>query len=364
MVAADLAGSLPLTALPAGSNPNSIAEIAATCVGMGELWLRILGVPRSECCLEWSLFDYSTGPIGTLAPGPAMPDVLKLHGIQIGAGTVGGGFDYALAALPAVGDLAIVDPEFATTENYGPHPLVARDQAPVEKVELSREILATARGDLLTILSKREWFSFFKLRIGPAVPVPDVVISAVDKVLPRHDIQQLWAPLHIDLAATDGVQSQLIVRSNPGTGLCLIGFFEPGDERPEVDELADLTGLAAAGFEDPTQPVTEEDVRNAPEAKRAMLAEALRSGQRWCNVALAASMGATSADPDFVGSAPHNAILAGTLGAGELVKARGLEVDRDGTFVQWHAVTRQCLVMRSRCRQQCRCARYREEKSS
>lgn len=137
-----------------------------------------------------------------------------------------------------------------------------------------------------------------------------------------------------------------------------------GDEAEETDELATLTGLAAAGFSDPTRPVTDEDVRNAPEGRRARLAQALRDGERWCNVALAATIGALTTDSDFVGSAPHNAILAGTLGVVELVKVRGLGLERDGTFVQWHAVTRQCFVVRSTCRSGCACARVGREVSA
>jgi hypothetical protein len=354
MVAADANGAVPMEQIPVGGTPNQIGEIGAASVGMGELWLRVLGVPRTDCCFEWSLFDYRMGPIGTLATGAALPSDLEVHGIQIGAGTVGGGFDLAVATLPVHGDLAIADPDFATGENFGAHPLVPAGLTKVAKVELAGAVLRPL--ERLVLFVRREWYSFFKLRIGGEVPVPDVVISAVDKVRPRHALQTLWAPLHIDLAATAGVQCQVIVRTNPGSGLCLIGFFNAGGERSEEEELAELTGLAADGFDKPTRAVTEEDVRRAPEAKRAALAEALRQGQRWCNVALAATMGATHTDPDFVGAAPHNAILAGLLGVAELVKSRGLGLDRDGTFVQWHAVTRKCLVMQSRCKPNCECA--------
>jgi hypothetical protein len=354
MVAADSSGNAPLAEIPVSGTSNVIGETGAACVGMGELWLRVLGVPRSECCFEWSLFDYAIGHVGTLAMGPDLPEDLALHGIQVGAGTVGGGFDLVLATLPVHGDLAIVDPDFASSENFGPHPLVRAAQERIAKVELAREALELSLNHL-SVFIRREWYSFFKLRISSEVPTPDVVISAVDKVLPRHEVQRLWAPLHIDLAATAGVQCQLIVRANPGSGLCLIGFFNPGDERPERDDLAEMTGLAAEGFDTPTREVTDEDIRRAPEVKKAALAEALRRGERWCNVALAAAMGATRTDPDFVGSAPHNAILAGLLGVGELVKTRGLGLDRDGTFVQWHAVSRKCLVFRSRCPSNCEC---------
>lgn len=356
MAAANDTGGIPVTELPAGGRRNEIVEIGAACVGMGELWLRVLGVPRSECCFEWSLLDYTTAPIGTLGIGPDMPDEIVLSALQVGAGTVGGGFDLALATLPVHGHLAIVDIDYARTENFGPHPLVAKGQKKTEKVQLARKLLESELKGRVNLFTKREWYSFFKLRIGNEVQKPDVVISAVDKVRPRHDLQKLWAPLHIDLAATAGVQCQVIVRTNPGSGLCLIGFFDAGDERREEDELAELTGLAAEGFSAPTRSVTDDDIHRAPAEKRVMLADALRRGQRWCNVALAASMGATRTDPNFVGSAPHNAILAGALGAGELVKARGLGLDRDGTFVQWHAVSRQCLVMRSRCQPHCECA--------
>src|SRR5439155_13893456 len=102
-------------------------------------------------------------------------------------------------------------------------------QGRIAKVELARGALESCL-DRLSVFIRREWYSFFKLRIGTEIAAPDVVISAVDKVRPRHEIQKLWAPLHIDLAATGGVQCQVIVRTNPGSGLCLIGFFDPDDE--------------------------------------------------------------------------------------------------------------------------------------
>lgn len=355
MAAADAEGNVALTALPRDGQRNEIGEIGAACMGMGELWLRVLGAPRAACNFEWSLFDYAIGLIGTLPTGPGLPDGIEVHGIQIGAGTVGGGFDLVLETLPVSGDLAIVDSDFATSENFGAHPLFAAAQEPIEKVELAREALRS-RLEQLALFTRREWYSFFKLRIGNEVPVPDVVISAVDKVRPRHDLQRLWASLHIDLAATGGVQCQVIVRTNPGSGLCLLGFFNVRDERPEADDLAELTGLRAEGFDTPTRALTNEDVSLAPLEKRASLAQALGRGERWCNVALAAALGATTTSPDFVGAASHNAILAGLLGAAELVKARGLGLDRDGTFVQWHSVSRKCFVIRSRCLGDCDCA--------
>ena len=59
---------MPIAELPAGARANAIAEISAACIGMGELWLRVLGVPRTDCSFEWSLFTYATGAVGTLAP--------------------------------------------------------------------------------------------------------------------------------------------------------------------------------------------------------------------------------------------------------------------------------------------------------
>ena len=53
---------------------------------------------------------------------------------------------------------------------------------------------------------------------------------------------------HVDLAATDGVQCQLIVRTNPGNGLCLIGFFDPYDVEGGCG-LRDVTNQVAPAIQ-------------------------------------------------------------------------------------------------------------------
>ena len=310
---------------------NVIAALGAAAVGMGEVFLRMLNVPRDALAFEWSLFDYSIGSIGSLAKGPTLDHQLPIRGLQVGAGTVGGGFDLALSLLDARGFLWIVDPQFARRENFGPHPLIGTGDYGKPKVLLAKAALDARHSGRLEVVTFREPISFTRLRIGTDMDRPAVIISGLDKARPRHQVQRWWAPLHIDMA-TGGLQCQVIVRANPGTGRCLIEAFPPGQEPAEEEVWSQQTGLRPARLVDPMAEITDADVDSAPPAQRPRLRHAKERGQRMCSVVTGAEAGAKN-DRNFAAAAPFIALLAGVLAVAELVKSRTAQ--RDGVFLQY-----------------------------
>jgi molybdopterin/thiamine biosynthesis adenylyltransferase len=311
---------------------NVIAALGAAAVGMGEVFLRMLNVPRDALAFEWSLFDYAMGSIGSLAKGPTLDRQLPIRGLQVGAGTVGGGFDLALSLLDARGLLWIVDPQFARRENFGPHPLIGTGDYGKPKVLVAKAALDARHSGRLDVVTFREPISFTRLRLGTDIEQPAVIISGLDKARPRHQVQRWWAPLHIDMA-TGGFQCQAIVRLNPGTGRCLIEAFHPGEEPAEEDVWSEQTGLRSDRLANPMAEITDADVNNAPPAQRSLLRRAQERGQRMCSVVTGAEAGAKD-DRNFAAAAPFIALLAGVLAVAELVKSR--TAHRDGVFVQYN----------------------------
>jgi hypothetical protein len=336
---------------------NPVAAAGAAALGIGELFVRMFVRSRPAAALELSLLDYSCGPLGSGDPGPALPRSFTVNGVVVGAGTVSSGFAIATSPIEVAGALTVVDHDAVWDENFGPHLLVARGINGIGKAMLLGDRLV-ADHPRLVVTPKAERFRLFRYRIGKNVPAPDVVISGLDKARPRQEVQRLWAPLHIDMATKDGVQVQVLVRATPGRGMCMLRKFPVGDEPAEQEELATRTGLSVEALADDLGAITEEDVRRAPVARRGAIEAARRRGERRCNLITAADLGmGEGRGTDYIGSAPFSALLAGVFAAAELLKARGLGLDRDGTLAMYHFVSRKVYTERTRCTDDCECAR-------
>ncbi len=357
LVVADRRGNMA-TGVPAAARrgANAIGSAGAAALGVGELFLLALGLERPPTAFECSFLTYETGDIGSLATGPAIRKPMTINGIQIGAGTVGGAFDYVSRQLPITGNLAIVDPQRVGPENYGPHLLVGKFEVSRPKAELAVNVLKGRRK--LRVKGYSEPVQLFALRLGTEVGLPGVVVSGLDRALPRHAVQRLWAPLHVDMATGGfgGLQSQVLVRTNPGSGRCMIAAFSIAGEGPDEERWADMTGMREGRFKDPMSFISTADIEAAPPDKRPQLLEAVNLGHRVCNVVIASELGATDAARDFAASAPFNALLAGTMAAGELVKAAGS--NRDGVFVQYSLIRRAFFVEHTSCASDCECSSH------
>jgi hypothetical protein len=343
--------------IPRRGPANPVAASGAAALGIGELFVRMFVPSRPAAAFELSLMDYSCSPLGSGNPGPALPRSFTVNGLVIGAGTVNSGFAIALSPIELAGALAVVDHDAVWDENFGPHLLVARGMNGIEKAVLLRDRLVADHPQLV-VAPKAERFRLFRYRIGKDVPAPDVVISGLDKARPRQGVQRLWAPLHIDMATKDGVQVQVLVRTTPGRGMCMLRKFPLGDEPAEEDELATRTGLSLEALADDLGEITDEDVRRAPAARRGVIEAARRRGERRCNLITAADLGiGEGRGTDYIGSAPFSALLAGVFAAGELLKSGGLRLNRDGTLAMYHFVSRNVYTERTRCADDCECAR-------
>jgi hypothetical protein len=345
--------------IPQRGPENAAAAAGAAALGIGELFVRMFLDTRPAAAFELSLLDYSCGPFSSGDPGAALPSWLTLNGVIVGAGTVSAGFTIALSPIELRGKSAVVDHDAAWHENFGPHLLVSTATNGIAKAILLGERLAADHPEL-KVTPKAERFRLFRYRIGKDIAPPDVIISGLDKARPRQEVQRLWASLHIDMATKDGVQVQVLVRTNPGRGMCMIKKYPIGDEPSEEAEVATRTGLSTDALADDLGAITEDDVRGAPLERRGAIEAARRRGERRCNLITAADLGVGNGrGDDYIGSAPFSALLAGVFAAGELVKARGLGVNCDGRLAMYHFVSQNVYTEHTRCGHGCECARAR-----
>jgi len=296
---------------------NPIAALAAACLGVGEVFKRLIELkPERGVLLDgvsWSLYSYALTEQET---GPALPVEIPTDLLLVGAGAIGNGLIYLLGELPCRGRASIVDSQKYGEENLGTCLLIGPAEVGADKALFGERVL----GGRLVVKGFVEKLDLFAARLGCEVPYPNVVLAGLDNIEARHAVQDIWPDLAIDGAI--------------GTFLCQVGrhpfeddvgclrcvFREPPGEAAEVrgGRASGLTTTRAAAAE---TVVAEGDVLTAPPEKRAWLAE--RVGRPVCSVVQEAIAAEISSAPTmrFSPSVPFVACLSACMVASEFVKA-------------------------------------------
>lgn len=296
--------------------PNAIGSLAAACLGVGEVFKRlvILKEVRGKLVdgLSWSVFSYRPGGAGV---GPELPAAIPADFVLVGAGAIGNGVLYLLSKLPLQGVVRIVDPQRFGTENLGTCLLVEAADIDTPKVGLAERLLP---GPLLG-QGYMEDLATFARRLGGKIPYPKVALGALDNIQARHSLQDLWPDLAIDGAISDfGCQ----VSRHPwgGDSACLRCLFvePPGDAAELVASRA--TGLQPERIAHAEDVVTVRDVKSAPDARRDWLKA--RVGRTVCSVVQEGVIAEISENPEkgFAPSVPFVACMSAVMMAAELVK--------------------------------------------
>lgn len=339
------------TALPRViARPNVYASLAAACLGVGQLFLALVGRPLAGQPLELSLYDLTTGAPGTLAHGPELLP-LALEALLVGCGGVANGFAYATARAPVTGRLEAVDKQSLGPENMGAYICATLSRVGTAKAEIIRDALAPS----VDVVPRAERFLFFCARLGYGrTVVPEIVVVGLDDERVRHDVQRLWAETTFDLAA-EGLTAQLIVKNINDGGVCLLGAYRVRPDAPdELDELAAALGLPRERVVDFESEISEADIAAAPTERRAALEVARRSGQRVCGSATALDLGDEEHAGAFTPAVPFVTAFSGIVGAAQTARLL-CGGGRGSLHFQFSFLSYRGRTMRMRCSPTCEC---------
>lgn len=298
--------------------PNVLGALAAACLGAGRIFLILVGRELVTEPSELSLFDYRSGPVGTLDPGPALPNRLELETLLIGCGAVSSGWTYAIRRLPITGDVEAVDRQALGDENIGPYVIARVTDIGAPKAEIVRDLLTPA----IEVTPRTEEFHFFKARLRHRqTNVPELVVAGVDNVETRYEIQRLWPAVVIDTAA-GGLTSQVIVKHLADEGQCLLDAHTlPPSEETTIGRLSRISGLQPERIEDDFEhAVSAEDVAQAPPALHTSLEEAHRAEKPRCGYLTDLNLRDEPSDEQFAPAVPFVTAFSGIVAAGETIK--------------------------------------------
>lgn len=315
--------SSEVKALPrAPQTPNVLGALAAACLGVAQVFHHLAGLSLNDNPVELSLWDFATGPVGSLDPGPPLPSRITIDALLIGCGGVMHGFAYALARLPVVGCARAVDRQRLHPENLGPYVLATLANLGLKKADLIKATLPA-----IDVTSYDEdFYPLFTTRLDRGhISLPPLVVAGLDDVPPRHIVQRLWPGLLLDMGAS-GETSQLLVRPLGGEGACVLELLDlaPGvvdAEGAELDRLAAESGLATELIRDAMdKPITPADVANAPAALRADMESARQRGEVRCGFVRRRALNHERGNPGFVAAVPFVVAFSGLAACAALVK--------------------------------------------
>jgi hypothetical protein len=343
------------------SLPNPVGALAAGCLGVGRLFLQLVGRPLEGSAFELSLFTHEASQPGSLQWGPSLPQrPVDLDGFLVGCGAVSNGWAYAVRRLPIRGHLEAIDRQALRIENIGPYVLTGREHVGSAKAEVIKTALAPA----VAVTPRADEWEFFKIRLRHGLHVPPLIVGGLDNVETRHSVQRLWPEILIDMAA-GGLTSQLIVKQRGTDGICLLrALRRPGGEVGWAEQRARETGLRVDRIlEQPTTQVTSADVDAAPPDKREMLEHARQQGQLVCGRVTEQNLRFEPRDQNFSPAVPFVTSFAGVVGAAATMKYLMGYRDDSGHYQQSFQSGRGRWLS-LKCDPDCECRRVQDEPAS
>lgn len=323
----------PVDKLPHPNAPaNVLGALGAACLAASQVFHFLAGVPLASEPVELSLYTMEQGLLGTLAPGPPLPNELELEALLVGCGGVMHGFVYALKRLAVSGRVRAVDRQRLRDENLGPYVLATNALRGVGKAKLVRDYLAPA---IAVTPYDEDFYPLFTTRLDRGhFPLAPVVVAGLDRVTPRHIVQRLWPELLIDMGA-GGETAQLIVKRRGSGAACVLELLQqPAGELDELTRLSTESGFDPHTIRDEMDsPISAEDVARAPADLRPAMEQARRQGQLRCGFIRTRALDHEQGFDDFVAAIPYVVGFAGVLAAAELV--RQLTEPSDGLRYQF-----------------------------
>jgi molybdopterin/thiamine biosynthesis adenylyltransferase len=293
---------------------NPISALAAACLGAGEVWKRLIRLKPQRAELlngfVFSLRSYSASN----DIGPALPSELPGEVLIVGGGAIGNGVVHLIRQLPFSSALIIVDRQSFEDENLGTCLLIGPRDLGRPKASVLASVL-TASGKNATAFN-----GDFAAFVDRTSHLPRLVLSALDNIDVRHEVQRmLWPDVLIDGAIGD-LTCQVSRHPWGENVACAICLFRQPDGPSATEVQAEATGLSPQRLTSMDSSITEEDVLAAPPTKREFLR--LQIGQQICSVvqtAIAQKLSQDKQKEDFRPSVPFVAGFSACMVVSEMI---------------------------------------------
>jgi hypothetical protein len=317
--------------LPDGPAPSGLGIMTAAALAAAEVFKIAADVLPGRAVahqqLSWCPVALSDRPEAT----PALGDVLDLDLAVVGVGAVGSAAARILSLLAPSGRLQLIDPERFGQENLGTYSLGTHDdgQRRPWKVDLAAKAVPSMSCEAYRLPVEQ----FIESIDAGEATWPRVVLSGLDSVHARREVQRLWPDRLIDGATGDTMCGLHDVHT--GRGACLMCLFPVRIDGPSAAErLSHVTGLPTEILRYGDQLLTEAHLAGRSAAERARLEPYL--GTPICGLAQAVGLTALPSD-DYRPSVSFVSQQAACLIVGRLL-ADVLGLQAQGTFVQYDAL--------------------------
>ena len=286
-----LGGHLPDTK----ARKNAVAAIGAACLGVAEVFKRLIQLrPERGALLDVTSFSFWTYEPTIEDTGPNL-DPFRVDVLLIGCGAIGSGTAYLLSRLPVSGRAVAIDPQGFRPENFGTSIILCEKDYGRPKAEVVANLLKSKLDATSRVAEVKKFQDEYDGRF------PDIVLTGLDEVDPRHQVQNLWPALIIDGAVGSEFTCQVSCHLWQAETACLMCLFQKASV--SLSELnTKATGLPENIANDPDAIITDEVIAAAAIEKRLWLEQ--HRGKRVCSITSEAVLKFLSAELQGEGFAP------------------------------------------------------------
>jgi hypothetical protein len=227
-----------------GSSQNPFGAAVAACLAAGNVFNRVL-MPDWEHRITRELAFSAFGRTRERTPDDIPNDGWKLvqQAVLVGAGAIGNGALWVLAASPLEGKLHIVDPEALELSNLQRYVLAVRSDEGRPKVHVAESHL---HGPLEPVPHQQNWAEFVSSE-GYGWPC---VLVALDTMTARRSVQASLPKWIANSWTQPGDLGISIHGPFNGPGACLCCLYIPTSQLPNEDEIvARALGVPASAME-------------------------------------------------------------------------------------------------------------------
>jgi hypothetical protein len=220
--------------------PYSTGHMLAASFGAGEAFTVAADIAVDPATRRPMMSFCPVSLSDDVTAAPDLPSGTEIDAALLGLGAVGTAAVVILSGLGCRGSLLIADRQQFAEENIGTYSLgtVADAAAETHKVDLAAELLRSHfdlyehRGDIADLPARVD---------ANELPWPRMVLSAVDSIQARHDVQRLWADHHIDVGTGSTTVGLHHARAREA---CLQCFFPIRADGPTPEQrLGDQLGI-------------------------------------------------------------------------------------------------------------------------